>query len=374
MRVLHVITGLEDGGAEAVLFRLISADQKCVHAVVSLMGVGKYGPLLRETGVEVLALDMPRGRLSLRGVWNLFRCMRRWRPDVVQTWMYHADFLGGVLARVIGIPVVWGLHNTILDPNRSSRVTIWVAKACAKLSGLVPKRIVACAHSAAKVHQGLGYDSKRMVVIPNGYDLSRFKPDAEARARLRREWNVPDTTPLIGMVARFDPYKDHANLIAALGILSQEHQRFRVVLVGTGMDEANLELTKLIDKAGIKSRVMLLGQRPDIPDVMNALDLHVLSSSAEAFPNAVAEAMACGTPCVCTDVGDARWILGTTGWMVQAGRPGDLAQACAKALCALSDVNGSLLISKQVRNHIESNFTIDVMLGSYCSVWVDVAV
>ncbi|MFN3612815.1 MAG: glycosyltransferase, partial [Tepidimonas sp.] len=201
--------------------------------------MGKYGPLLRAAGVPVWTLEMPRGRLTMQGLLTLWRLLRTQRPDVVQTWMYHADLVGGMLARWAGVPVVWGIHNTTLEPGKSTRSTLWVARACARLSHWAPRRIVACAQAAVQVHAALGYDAARMVVIPNGYDLARFCPDATARARLRREWAVPDDVPLLGMVARFDPQKDHANLIAALRQLRQNGWAFRAVLVGTGVDDAN---------------------------------------------------------------------------------------------------------------------------------------
>ncbi|MBX6334886.1 glycosyltransferase, partial [Candidatus Saccharibacteria bacterium] len=177
MRLLHIITGLNDGGAEAVLYRLIMHDQDNEHGVVSLTGAGKYGPLLRAAGVPVWTLEMPRGRLTTRGLYTLWRLLRTQRPDVVQTWMYHADLVGGMLARLAGTPVVWGIRNTTLEPGKSTRSTLWVARACARLSRWVPRRIVACAQAAVQVHAALGYDAARMMVIPNGYDLARFAPD-----------------------------------------------------------------------------------------------------------------------------------------------------------------------------------------------------
>lgn len=369
LRVLHVITGLNDGGAEAVLTRLVGAATSCTHCVVSLMDAGKYGPLLREQGIDVFTLNMPRGKLRFWGLIALVRLVWSWRPNVMQTWMYHADLIGGLVGRCMKVPVVWGVHNTVLEPGRSARSTIWVATLCAWLSRLVPVRIVACAQSAAAVHQQLGYDGSRMVVIPNGYDLSRFEPDEGARQRLRQEWSVPDGVPLIGMVARFDPYKDHANLLEALRLLRDQGQNFRVVLIGVGMDPSNTELVEWISKAGFQDVVNLLGPRSDIPAVMNALDLHVLSSSAEAFPNVLAEAMACGTPCVTTDVGDARWIVGTAGWVVPKSDPVALSQGCFSALNAGEDHKYWEKMRIACRLHIQNNFGIDHVAHKYASAW-----
>lgn len=373
LRVMHVITGLSDGGAEGVLYRLVASDRADEHRVVSLTSEGKYGTKLRAAGVSVTTLDMPRGRVTLRGLRRLWRGLGASRPDVVQTWMYHADLLGGVAARFAGAPVAWGIRDTTLDTASSRRSTIWVAKACSRLSRWVPARIVCCAEAARKVHVALGYDAGRMVVIPNGYDLTRFAPDSDSRARLRREWGVDDDCPLLGMVARFDPQKDHANLIAALGQLRTAGTEFRAVLVGTGMDAGNPTLAAWIAKAGLAKCVRLLGPRTDIPAVMNALDVNVLSSAAEAFPNVLAEAMACGTPCVTTDVGDAARIVGDTGWVAPPQNAGALAAGIAQALAARQQAESWRARQQRARQRISEEFGMDKMVQRYRDVWAQVA-
>jgi len=373
MRLLHIITGLNDGGAEAVLYRLIMHDQDNEHGVVSLTGAGKYGPLLRAAGVPVWTLEMPRGRLTTRGLYTLWRLLRTQRPDVVQTWMYHADLVGGMLARLAGTPVVWGIRNTTLEPGKSTRSTLWVARACARLSRWVPRRIVACAQAAVQVHAALGYDAARMMVIPNGYDLARFAPDGAARQRLHREWGVPEEVPLLGMVARFDPQKDHANLIDALGRLHRGGHRFTAVFVGSGMTPENRAITDQLDAAGLRDTVHLLGPRADIPAVMSALDVHVLSSAGEAFPNVLAEAMACGTPCVTTDVGDAAVIVGETGWVTSPKDSAALAEALQQALQAWTGRPAWAQRQAACRARIAEHFSIEAMVDLYRAVWAEVA-
>lgn len=369
MRILHVITSLNDGGAEAVLFRLVTHDPRDDHHVVSLTGDGKYGPLLRERGIPVMALGMPRGRVTLRGLTRLWHAVRHCRPDVVQTWMYHADLLGGLAGWLAGVPVVWGIRNTTLEPGRSARTTIWVARLCGRLSRRVPVRIVACAEAAVRVHTGIGYAAERMIVIPNGYDLSRFQPDSSARQRLRREWGVPDGVPVIGMVARFDPYKDHANLIRALARVLVHGLEFRVVLVGNGVAWENRELALPLTAAGLSGRALLMGPQTDVPAIMAAVDIHVLSSSAEAFPNVLAEAMACGTPCVTTDVGDAVQIVGDTGWGVPPRDADALAAALQTALTAWHDRGAWRTRQQRCRERIAQQFGLQRMIEQYQAVW-----
>jgi glycosyltransferase involved in cell wall biosynthesis len=367
---LHIITSLSHGGAQAALYRLCCADPQHRHAVISLMDEGKYGPLLRAAGVPVRCLEMPLGRVTLKGLLRLWRLLRQERPDVVQTWMYHADLVGGVLARLARNQFVcWGIRHTNLEPGKSKPSTILVARICARLSKWVPRRIICCARKAAEVHAALGYDAGKFVVIPNGYELSVFQPRPEDGPPLREELNLPATLPLIGMVARFDAQKDHAGLIAALKRVAAAGVDFRCILVGTGMKESNTGLRSWIESAGLAERIRLLGPRNDIPAVMNALDIHVLSSFGEAFPNVLAEAMACGTPCVTTDVGDAAMIVGDTGWVTPPDQPETLADAITRALQARQDQVAWSARCAAARSRIVENFSIEKMVQAYGQVW-----
>lgn len=371
MKIMHIITGLNDGGAEAVLYRLCRHDRTNEHHVVSLSDFGKYGPMLEAVGVPVTTLNMSSGHPSLLAFFCLVRLLRRIRPDVVQTWMYHADFFGGLAARVaVRRSVVWGIHHTTLEPGKSKRTTIWIAKVLAKLSWWVPAKIVVCAQRAMDIHEALGYDRRKMRLIPNGYDLADYRPgldlEGEFQARLRPTRSIP----LIGTVGRFDPQKDHVNLLDALAILRDRGVLFECVFVGTGLDQSNLQLTESIAQRGLSEQVKLLGRRNDIPQIMDALDLHVLPSAyGEAFPNVVAEAMACGTPCVVTDVGDAAYIVGDTGWVVPPRDATALAKALALAIDEWADESARCERSSRARSRISDNFGIDRMVRAYVAVW-----
>jgi glycosyltransferase involved in cell wall biosynthesis len=373
-KIVHIITGLNDGGAEAVLYRLCKYDTTNTHVVISMMDQGKYGPLLCDCGIDVHCLGMPRRKLKLKGLYRLRKHLKKERPDVIQTWMYHGDLVGGVIARISGYKsICWGIRHSTLEEGKSARSTILVAKLCSLLSRVVPAKIICCSQKAAEVHQQLGYRENKIVVIPNGYDLDQFSPDQEARQRLRTEWGISDDLPLLGMVARYDPQKDHVNLIKALGMLKKSGKEFRCVLVGTGMDLSNSELVALIEGEDIEDRVLLLGRRHDIQEVMNAIDLHILSSSyGEAFPNVLAEAMACGTPCITTDVGDAALIVGETGWVVPPKNPEALLQTIAEALDEWQKPGKWDERKIAARERINDNFRIQNILETYVREWQDV--
>lgn len=369
-KVLHVITGLHDGGAEGALFRLCTYDSENIHQVISMTEPGKYGPLLEAQGIQVTCLGMPRGRLTSKGLFQLWRQIRKTQPDVVQTWMYHADLVGGVLARLAGCQnVIWGIRNTTLSRGESTHNTIRVARLCARLSSFVPRRILCCAEKARSIHSALGYDERRMRVVPNGYDLSTFRPDSDAREALRKELGIPPEAFLLGFVARFDPQKDHANLLHALARLRDAGKTPLCLLVGTGLETGNPVIVRMITELGLTDQVRLLGRRTDIPDVMNALDLHVMSSAfGEAFPNVLCEAMACGTPCVTTDVGDAVLIVSETGWAVPPRDSVALSEALGRAMDCRGHADWTAR-KEAARRRIEAHFTLERMREGYHAVW-----
>ena len=376
LRVTHVITGLGQGGAESVLFRLATyPDQRVRHSIVSLTDEGVYGARLRNAGVAVHALGMPRGRLTLDGFLALRRLLARERPDAVQTWMYHADLIGGLAARLAGVrALAWGIRNSGAHLQRSSRSARLVLKLCALLSGRLPAAIVCAARDSAARHRQYGYRPDRLVVIANGYDLSRYQPDAAAGRRMRELWQVAEGTPLVGCVARWDPLKDHANLLGAVAALARggRDRGLQCVLVGRGMSPGNADLMALIDNLGLRGRILLAGPSDDVPAVMNALDLHVLSSCAEGFPNVVAEAMACGTPCVVTNVGDAAHIVGATAPVVPPEQPEALAQGVAAALDDIA-ARGREAVGAPGRARVLAEFDLAHMVTAYEALWRRIA-
>lgn len=369
-KVLHIISNLGDGGAESALYRLSTSDSTHQHYVISMMDLGKYGGPLKQKGVQVFTLGMQKGRISASGITRLWRLCRRIKPDVVQTWMYHADLVGGVVARAAGIrKIVWGIHHSNLSVGTVKRSTILVAKASALLSSRIPTQIVSCSNRGVEVHKDLGYSASKFRVVPNGYDLSNFSPQQSKSTVLREELGLPLLLPIIGMVARYDPQKDHKNLLRALALLQKTNPDFICILVGQGIDANNHELVNLINLHNLTNNVILLGPRSDIPTIMTMLDIHVLSSLGEAFPNVLAEAMGCATPCVTTDVGDASYIVGDTGWVVPAGNSHELAHAIKEALEEFEHSKTWQQRQHRARERVFQNFDLEIMISGYSRVW-----
>ncbi|MCX6237750.1 MAG: glycosyltransferase [Bacteroidia bacterium] len=372
MKVLHIITGLNQGGAESILFRLAIFKQPNVnHIIVSMMDFGVYGDQLKNDSLEVHTLEMPRGHITISGLRKLWKLIRKEKPDVVQTWMYHADLIGGAIARLAGCSsIVWGIYNYNLHSSVTKKSTRLVARLCALTSRIIPKAIISCAESSTKVHISMGYACKKFVTIPTGYDFNELRRNETSRNILRNSWGVDANLPLLGCVARWDPLKNHGNLLGALAILQKKNISFRCVLVGPGIDKSNYELNELILKNGLSSQTLkLAGFVDDIPSVMSAFDLHILPSLGEAFPNVVIEAMACGTPCVVTDVGDTAIMVGDTGWVIPPADSDKLANAIITALNLMKDSKAWEERKAACRSQIVRKYGLERMVDAYHTVW-----
>jgi len=372
--VVHVITGLSRGGAEAMLCKLLSRIDHGRYdlQVISLTDIGPVGREIGKLGIPVRALGMERGIPSPLLLLRLARWLRSASPDIVQTWMYHADLVGGLAAKLAGgIPVIWGVRQSQLDPSKSKKTTIWTARACAALSASVPERIVCCSHVAADVHRDLGYAADKLRVIPNGFDLVRFSPDPALRASVRQELGIALDVHVVGMVARFDPQKDFPTLIEAARRLNERKPRARFVLCGKQVTPDNAELTARIAAAGQSECFHLLGERHDVERLLTAFDVCCLSSAfGEGFPNVLGEAMACQVPCVATDVGDSAHIIGDTGVTVPPSDIPALAEALGRLLRLSQEERARL--GKAARARVAATFELDVVTRQFEALYLDV--
>ena len=360
MKVLHIIIGLNVGGAEMMLKRLVEShreDPAYRHVIVSLTDMGKLGPQLQSMGVEVYSLGI-RSIFSIPQVlWRLVKLIRAIQPDIVQTWMYHADLLGGLAARTAGNRhVIWGIRTTDIRSAGSS-VTVIVRWLCARLSKWVPQVIVCAAEASRQSHIAVGYDSKKMLVVPNGYDFACLKASVEERQALREQCGITQNHLVVGSLGRFHAVKDQKNFVRAAGLLATKYPQLRFVMVGRDLDWDNAQLVRWIDRTGCKDRFTLLGERKDVPQWLAAMDIFCLHSRTEGFPNVLAEAMAMGLPCITTHVGDAAMLLDDAGVVVPKENSMALAQGVERLLALDQDARHALGMRAKARVEAEFSMT-----------------
>jgi glycosyltransferase involved in cell wall biosynthesis len=362
-RIAFLIRSLNPGGAETQLVALASGlvAQGCRVRVVTYYPGGPLAPRLTAAGAELISLDK-------RTRWDLFSSgrklvaeLREFRPHILHCFLETSNVLGALLRPLLrGTHLVWGVRSSNMEAGHYGLV--WRAVLLAeRLLARQPDVIVSNSQAGRRHRVALGWPAQRMRVIPNGIDTERFRPRPDARDDVRGTLGVGDDIVLIGQVARLDPMKDHLTLLQATARLDASGRDFRLVVVGAGPQEQQTHLAEAARQLGIAGRVLWLGERHDVPRVLNALDIHVLASAyGEGFPNAVAEAMATGLPCVVTDVGDAREIVGDTGITVQPRDPEQLAAALGRLLTTPAGARREL--GQRARQRILENYSISRMV------------
>lgn len=343
--------------------------------VIVLMGRGTLSPQLEALNVPVRYLDLEQGVIpSFSAIIRLIRFAREFRPDVIQGWMYHGN-LAACLARVVLSPrpaLIWNIRQTLYGLGHEKGMTGRVIKVGAGLSK-IPARIIYNSTLSAAQHEKIGYAQSARLVIPNGFDLDAFKPDAEQRQKVRAELGVPPGVRLVGHVARFHPMKDHASMFRAARKVVDAMGGVRFVFAGWRMSPDNPEVAALLKGLNLDAHVILLGERRDVRRIMTAFDLAVSSSAwGEGFPNVVGEAMAAGVPCVVTDVGDSAHVVGTFGRVVPPADSGALADAMLDMLALEPEAYAHM--AAESRKRMTTLFSLDQVGAAYLELYRKAAV
>jgi glycosyltransferase involved in cell wall biosynthesis len=364
-RILHVITGLATGGAEIMLLKLLSANRNShCQAVVSLKDEGTMGPRIKELGVPVYSLGLRPSPPNPFRVFSIKSIVRQFHPDIIQGWMYHGNLAASFasLTSQHAVAVLWSIHQSLDDLNTQRLLTRGVIRIGSSLSRYADG-IVYVSRRSAKQHQAFGYRPKKQVVIPNGFECQVFRPNSSAREQLRAELGVAHDAILVGLIARYHPVKDHAGFLAAARLVGQQYPKARFVLVGSGVDEQEPLFAKVQQDGQLRNRVFLLGERSDVPYLTAALDISCSASWGEAFSTTIGEAMACGVPCVVTDVGDSAEMVQESGMVVPPRNPEAMAEAIVRLIEAGTDCRRKLGLA--ARQRIEKEFSLPAIAGRY---------
>ncbi|MGP8320273.1 MAG: glycosyltransferase family 4 protein [Methanosarcinaceae archaeon] len=371
--IFHIITTLSSGGAEGMLYKLISHSSKNAffkHSVVSLTGMGIYGMRLRDLGIPVYCLDMLPGILGFGGIAKLYRLLKKQRPQILHTWLYHSDLIGLIIGRLTSVPkILWNLRCSNVDFKYYAKTTRLIFAMLSRLSRF-PDAVVINSEAGKLFHIKSGYNPQKWEVIPNGFDTERYKPNREIRAGFRKSLGLGESAYIVGIVARYDPIKDYLNFFEAAGTLSVAFPNVYFVIAGRGINKENDNLNKMILKNGLNKNAFLLGERDDLPEIIPAFDIGTLSSFSEGFPNVLGEYMSCGVPCVSTNVGDSSNIIHNTGIIVPPNNPEALAKAWLELLSITPEKRAKL--GEKARKRIVEKFSISKVMEQYEKLYFEI--
>jgi glycosyltransferase involved in cell wall biosynthesis len=371
VRIMHVITSLSTGGAEMMLLKLLSASKgDWDHAVVSLADEGTIGPRISALGIPVYSLGLRRSVADPFRALSIARFTRQFSPHLIQGWMYHGNLiasLAGVCSKK-HVPVIWNVQMSLYDVSTEPWLTATVIRLGARFSRRAAA-IVYNSQLSAKQHEVFGYRAEKQIVIPTGFDCETFRPDENARRQVRAELGIADDAIVVGLIARFHPMKNHAGFLQAAGQVARMYPQVRFVLAGRGATPDEPSLQKMVQEQSLQSRIFLLGERSDIPTLTASLDIACSSSAwGEGCSNSIGEAMACGVPCVVTNVGDSAHIVGDTGIAVPRCDPSRLAQASSELIEAGADRRRHL--GTAARQRIETDFSLSTVARRYGDLYL----
>ncbi len=370
MKVIHIITGLDTGGAERALYNLLHgglADHFNCH-IISLSDEGTMGPLIRELGVPVATLGMRGGRPSFSGLVKLMRVVREFQPDLIQGWMYHGNLIA-TLARSLapGRPALaWNVRHSLYDLLNEKSGTQKVIR-LNKFFSTSPDVLLYNSQLSQKQHESFGFSSLNGRVIPNGIDVQKFCFSDETQKRVRTELGIPVDAQVVGHVARRHPMKDHPAFLRAAVKLALRNPTLHFLLSGLGVSFESKTLEHLVP-AQVRDRFHLLGERGDVSELMSAMDVFCLSSAwGEGFPNVIGEAMAARVPCVATDVGDSAVVIGDAGVIVPLRDEEALADGIDSLLTM--HLNERRALGVKARDRIETNYTLNAIVEQYAVLY-----
>ena len=363
-RIFFLIRSLHAGGTERQLAELVKGLDKSIFIIT--VGVFYHeGPLIEEIkdihGINVISLNK-RGRWDIiRFVVRFIMLLKTLQPDILYSFLPDANLVGLISGRITRVKqIVWGVRASNMDVSRYD----WLARTSLRLSAFLsrfPDTIIANSFAGLRFHKDIGYKTERMKVIPNGIDTKLFKPDHPSGFRLRDEWGIDEKTVSIGLVGRLDPMKDHTTFLQAVKIFDQKECSVRFVCIGDGKEPYKSEIHSLCMTLGLNGSLIWTGARSDMPAVYSALDIVTSTSSyGEGFSNVIGEAMACGVPCVVTDVGDSAIIVGETGVIVPPEDPQALADGWRSMLKRLNDKSYS--IKEMARARIVSHYNSEIFI------------
>ncbi len=371
-KIIHIISGLGNGGAEACLFRLIIANPDFTHIVISITDKGFYGDILSENNIKVIALNLRSYVFIIPILFKIKNIIVNEKPDVIHSWMYSANLIAGFIGNFLKIKnIIWSVHGSVHLPS-TKLSTFIIILMCSILSWIIPNYIVFVSNYSIKRHLKLGFCKNKIILITNGFTIKDQVNVYRNREFLEREFSISKDFKIFAMISRYHPVKDFKTLLLSLKKLKENFIFFKCLLIGHNIYQ-NKELEFLVNSYQLNTNVLLVGEIRDISSLMSGFDLLFLSSLSESFPNVIIEAMANGTPCISTNVGDISLIIDNeTGWVIPKSNP----QAFSRSiLLAINEMDNKFLWNERrlkCISKIKNNYSFEKMNNKYVELWENI--
>ncbi len=380
MNVLHVINSLKKGGAEGNLYRLCEFQKKKFKnniniTIITLIDNGFYEPLLKKIGVKIYSLKINQKYKFFDVVkkFKFFReLIRTINPNIVQSWMYHSNFFSLFIPNKTKTKIYWNIRHSELDFKISKKSTIFVSLLCGLFSSIVPNKVIYCSEKSIKFHEKKHfYVKNKTALINNGYSDKLFFNSNLLRRNFRAKYKIKKTDIVLGYAGRYAKQKNIYSLLRAFALVKKKYSNINLFMVGKNMNEKNKELNSIVEENKISNKIFFLDEQKNLVQFYNGIDLLLLVSHSESFPNVVAESMLCSTPVLSSDAGCARQIIGKFGFIIKKNDYLSIAENLKKTILVLKNRKKLNHLKAESRKKIQLNYSIEKMSNEYFESWIN---
>ena len=380
MKVLHIINSLKKGGAEGNLFRLCLSHKKKYKnkveiIIITLLSHGYYEQHLSKEGIKVFSLNLDKKDKLLnliRKINNLKKYVNKINPDIIQTWMYHSNFLSLFINKKFRNRIYWNIRHSELNLKISKKTTILVSILCGLFSTIVPKKIIYCSEKSIKFHENRYFYSKnKSSLVNNGYSHKSYYPSTKLRLKFRTKHKIKKSYYILGYAGRYSKQKNIESLIISFSKLIKEYDNVYLYMAGKDINSSNKKLFNIINNYKIQEKVIFLDEQKNLLEFYNGIDLLTLTSHSESFPNVVAESMLCATPVISSDAGCAKKIIYNYGFFIKKNNINSIYEGLKKTIKNFSNKKKWQFLKKNSQVHIRKNFSVESMADNYLKNWIE---
>jgi glycosyltransferase involved in cell wall biosynthesis len=380
MKILHIINSLKKGGAEGNLYRLCIAQKKKYKnkidiTIITLINNGYYENKLKAKGVKIISLGIDK-KIKIFGLIKKISKFRniiiKKNQDIIQSWMYHSNFLTLFIPRQSHNKIFWNIRHSELNFNISKKITILISIICGLSSRIVPKKIIYCSEKSIKFHENKHFYSKNKTsLIENGYSERTYYPSNSLRFNFRKKNNIKKKKIIFGFAGRYAKQKNIDSLLLGFSKISNDHDNIYLYMAGKDINSQNQELINIASRLNIKNKVFFINEQKNLVEFYNGIDVLILTSHSESFPNVIAEAMLCTTPVLSSNAGCSKKIIDKYGFVLSQNDYLSISKGIKKIINKLTNQKFFWKsLKKNTRLQIINNFSIEKMAENYLRNWI----
>ena len=380
MKITHIINSLKKGGAEGNLYRLCKFNKKKYKdkidiTIITLIDNGFYEDEIKKNGIKIFSLEINKKIKFFdftKKILKLRKFIKKQNPDIIQSWMYHSNFITLFFPKIFYNKIFWNIRHSELNTKISKKMTILLSIICGLFSKTIPKKIIYCSEKSIEFHENVHFYSKnKTVLINNGFSDKTYYSSKYLRSNFRKKNKIKRSDIILGFAGRYAKQKNITSLLLAFSKIMKNYKNVYLYMVGKDINHQNKELTNYVFNLKIKNRVFFLNEQKNLLKFYNGIDMLVLSSHSESFPNVVAEAMLCSTPVLSSNAGCSKKIIKDYGFIMSNNNSQSIIHSLKKSINVFNNKKKRWRsLKKNSRLQIKKNFSIEKMANIYFQEWI----